>query len=921
MIDNQPKILVADDDALIRKAMVRTMAAAGYTIIQAADGEEALAQARTQQPDLILLDVNMPGLDGFQVLARLKADPQLAASYVVIVSGSRVDTDSRVQGLDAGADGYLTRPIGNRELVAQVQALLRIKRAEDALRHSEQRFRSLFAAAAAGIALSNTDGQILQANPALCRMLGYTEAELLDQNFFELTHPDDRAKNLTLHEQLVSGEIDHFVMEKRYLPKDGRIIWARVSVSIQRDTTGQPTAIIRISEDISQRKQAEETIRQRNETLALLYQAGQTLSQSLDPQTIYRRLYGWVSASIPCDAFFVAGYDHDEELIHCVYAIVEVQTIPADQLPPIPLEPEGMGTQSLVIRSGKPLLISNYQEYVARTITHYDVDKEGKVEEKEQADTNSALLVPMILAGRVVGVIQLMSNKKSAFSEEQLQLLESLAAYAVVAQNNALLFEKANQEIAERKQAEEELKESQALYGAIIACSPLPILSLDLDGIVLTWNEAAEEIFGWRAEEVIGQFNPIVPPGKDEQFADLRERIRAGESFTGFEIVRHNKAGESLNLSLSAAPIRNAQGEIVAIMASFEDITERKRVQAERNRWLEHQILAEREQAAQRLRLQQILDTVPDGVVLLDAAHAVTLANPAGQTLLRRLANMGQGEAIGQIGNESLTQLLASDQGHTQALQYDDGHFELLFRPMVPEEATDGGWVLLLRDVTAEFEQEQYMEVQQRLATVGELAAGIAQEHLPRIFDPFFTTKEPDKGTGLGLAQVYGIVKQHDGSIAVESMPGQGTTFTIYLPTFATPIQTDGTSLSIDQSLMGTETILLVEDNHIMRKSVADTLAELGYHVLEADNGVTAVNVLARKREGIDLVLSDVVMPQMGGVAFYQHIKQEYPSLPLLLLTGYPLGQEAPELVGLPWIAKPFTVQALVIKVRAMLGE
>lgn len=454
MIDNQPKILVADDDALIRKAAVRILAAAGYTVTQAADGEEAVALARVQQPDLILLDVNMPGLDGFQVLARLKADPQLAASYVVIVSGSRVDTDNQVHGLDAGADGYLTRDIGNRELVAQVQALLRIKRAEDALRHSEHRFRSLFAAAATGIALSNTDGQILQANPALCRMLGYTEAELVEQNFFELTHPDDRAENRTLHEQLVSGEIDHFVMEKRYLPKDGRIIWARVSVSTQRDTIGQPTAIISIAEDISQRKQAEETIHQRNETLALLYQAGQALSQSLDPQTIYRRLYGWVSTSIPCDAFFVANYDHDEELIHCVYAIIEGQTIPADQLPPIPLEPEGMGTQSIVIRSGKPLLISNYQEYMVRTITHYDVDKEGKVQEKEQADTNSALLVPMILAGRVVGVIQLMSHKENAFSEEQLQLLESLAAYAVVAQNNALLFEKANREIAERKRAE-----------------------------------------------------------------------------------------------------------------------------------------------------------------------------------------------------------------------------------------------------------------------------------------------------------------------------------------------------------------------------------------------------------------------------------------------------------------------------------
>jgi signal transduction histidine kinase/CheY-like chemotaxis protein len=334
MKDNKPTILVADDDALIRESAVRALTNAGYTVVQAADGEEALAQVRAQQPDLVLLDVNMPGLNGFEVLTRMKADPQLATSFVVIISGSRIDTESQIRGLETGADDYLTRPIGNRELVARVQAILRIKQAEEKLRQSEERFR------------------------------------------------------------------------------------------------------------------------QHNETLALLYQAGQTLSQSLDPQTIYQRLYGWVSASIPCDAFFVASYDHDQELIHCVYATIEGQNIPADQLPPIPLEPEGMGTQSIVIRSGKPLLISNYQEYMARTITHYDVNKKGKVQEQEQADTNSALLVPMILAGRVMGVIQLMSNQKDAFSAEQLQLLESLAAYAVVAQNNALLYEKANREIAERKRAE-----------------------------------------------------------------------------------------------------------------------------------------------------------------------------------------------------------------------------------------------------------------------------------------------------------------------------------------------------------------------------------------------------------------------------------------------------------------------------------
>ncbi len=126
-------ILVVDDDPLVRSSTTRFLKSSGYRVACAVDGEEALVHIQAHHPDLVLMDVNMPRLDGIDALRRIKADPALASTWVVIVSGSRVDTDSQAHGLEAGADGYIARPISNRELLARVQSILRIKAAEDAV--------------------------------------------------------------------------------------------------------------------------------------------------------------------------------------------------------------------------------------------------------------------------------------------------------------------------------------------------------------------------------------------------------------------------------------------------------------------------------------------------------------------------------------------------------------------------------------------------------------------------------------------------------------------------------------------------------------------------------------------------------------------------------------------------------------------
>jgi CheY-like chemotaxis protein len=209
--------------------------------------------------------------------------------------------------------------------------------------------------------------------------------------------------------------------------------------------------------------------------------------------------------------------------------------------------------------------------------------------------------------------------------------------------------------------------------------------------------------------------------------------------------------------------------------------------------------------------------------------------------------------------------------------------------------------------------------------TVSDTGAGIPPDVLPHVFDPFFTTKAPGKGTGLGLAQVYGIVTQHEGRIDVESQEGQGTTFTIYLP--ALPVRpTEAPALEMVDLIEGQgETILVVEDNAFTRRALVESLELLNYRVVEAESGQEALEILERfdseadrDAEQVALVLSDVVMPRMGGIALLQSMRERGLGVRVVLLTGHPLEKELENLrtdgsasLLADWLLKPVTLEQL----------
>ena len=286
--DHPARILIVDDKSTNRQLLEVMLRPEGFVLLSAASGEEALAIVAQQPPDLILLDIMMPGMDGYQVAGTIKGN-RATRNIPIIIITALDDRRARMIGLGAGAEDFLTKPVDRAELCVRVRNLLRLKAYGDYhdkysqklegevgsrtadLVESERLYRSTFDAAPVGIVHLGLDGQWLRVNQRLCDLLGYSREELQRIGVQELIQSEEGAGEAKSFRRMAAGTLNrHVVDEKRYRRQDGSFVWARVNMSVHRDAEGQPQHFISVIEDITEMKRAEQELRDSSEQLRSL---------------------------------------------------------------------------------------------------------------------------------------------------------------------------------------------------------------------------------------------------------------------------------------------------------------------------------------------------------------------------------------------------------------------------------------------------------------------------------------------------------------------------------------------------------------------------------------------------------------------------------------------------------------------------
>ncbi len=515
------------------------------------------------------------------------------------------------------------------------------------------------------------------------------------------------------------------------------------------------------------------------------------------------------------------------------------------------------------------------------------------------------------------------------------------------------------EEAAAQAQESAAQAEEQALrLSAVLDSSDDAIITKDLNGIVQSWNSAAERTFGYSAAEMVGQpVFRLVPPDLRAEEQEILGRIRAGEHVAHYETTRLRKDGRRILIALTISPIRDASGALIGASAIKRDITGQRELEAqlrqaqqleaigqlaggvahdfnnvlaaisgyvalalralppadpvradilgiqeaaERAAALTQQLLAfGRKQVMQPavVDLREVLDDTGRMLRRLIGEH-IDLAIRSGPVLSPVLADRGQ---LGQIIlNLAINARDAMPQGGRLTIEARDA-------PLTEEYAdahlavTPGPYVLL---------------------AVSDTGHGMTPEVKAHIFEPFFTTKPRGKGTGLGLSTVFGIVKQFGGHIFVYSEPGQGTTFKVYLP------RTEGAVVpaparASEPGLGGTETILVLEDDPSIRQVIRRFLEMSAYTVLEAGSPRQALELAGSYERRIDLLLTDVVLPEMSGRELADHLVRQRPGLLVLYMSGYTddaivhQGRLEPDTA---FLQKPFAPDALLRRIREVLG-
>jgi PAS domain S-box-containing protein len=697
-----------------------------------------------------------------------------------------------------------------------------------------------------------------------------------------------------------------------------------------------------IINDVTARHNAEEALKLRDSELSLHHKATQMFNSSLRLDQVFvavleevRRLMGVMGCSI----WLIE--EGTEELVCKQAAGTYGETLVGWRLAP------GEGLAGWVATHGESL------------ISQETLDDERHYKEVDLLigrDMHSILSVPLSVKGDVIGVLQVVDSQTERFNKKHLALLEPLAGSAAIAIDNARLYEKAQQEILIRKQAEEALRESENKYRTVLEANPDSVIVYDKAGKVSYLNPTFTNVFGWTLEECLGQrMDMFIPQKNRPETAEMIKKLLAGENLLAIQTHQNTKSGDIIPVSISSAIFYDSENQPAGSVVNLRDIREQKKLETQI-----HQ--AQKMEAIGTLAggiahdYNNLLMGILGNTSLMgfdlrsDHPHYERLKNiekyvQSGADLTKQLLGLAKGgkyevkpidindvmEKSSEMFNRTRKEIRihSNYQKDLWRVEADTSQIEqvLLNLYVNASQAMPGGGELYLKtknvvlddSYTRHFSLKggNYVKI-----SVRDTGTGMDDNIKKRIFDPFFTTKDIGRGTGLGLASAYGIVKNHGGMITVYSMIDKGSTFNIFLPASTKEVKQN---MMINQkTLKGTGTILLVDDEDMIIDVGSHILASLGYMPLLARSGKEAIDVYQKNRDRIAMVILDMIMPGMGGGETYDRLKKIDPEIRVLLSSGYSIDGQASEIIDRGcngFIQKPFNVIQLSRKIKEVLGR
>ncbi len=803
------------------------------------------------------------------------------------------------------------------------------KETEKALDLSRKEYETLFEEASDAIFYLNFDGTIRNVNKKACSLFGYSKEEFLDMKKLEVVSSEYRDDSYERLQKLIDGEkLDPY--KKVFKRKSGEGIPVEISISVILDENGRPSYIQSIVRDISFRVKAEKQ-------QVVISNISKAAISPISLDELYEEIHESLTEVIDTTNLFIAMYDRSTDLITFPYFIDEHDS----EVPVLKASDTDTGT-SKIIKSGKPYF--NTEKTIKEQVKTGDLDLIGTM-------AKVWLGVPLKIKNEVIGVIAVQSyTDYKMFTEHDIPLLE------VVADNIATAIS--------RKKAEEQIRESEKKFRTLVENAPMGIAYADIEGNLIDINSKMVEILGSPSVDDAKSKNMLTTPTlKEVGFSnDFRRCIESGDIVLSEKDYR-SSWGKEASLRYHLQSIRDTDDSITGILMIIEDITHIKKREIEKKELEEQLLQSQKLESIGRLAggiahdFNNILTGIMGFAEMLKikypdsdsteghAAKIIFSGTERAAELTKQLLGFARGGKYNPVVmniNETLTETIQVSEKifdktikvnlelseDAKLIEADHSQMTQVFTNLFinAKDAMPNGGTLHLKTENTyidpefksrypEFEVGEYVKIM-----ITDSGIGMSKDVRDYIFEPFFTTK--GEGTGLGLATVYGIVKNHSGHINVYSEPGYGTTFNIYFPVSEKNLEIE--EIKEESLAIGDATILVIDDeNHV--RSIADYLLKsLGYTVLLAEDGKKGLKVFREKMDDIDLVLLDMVMPNMAGKETFLEMKRIKPDVKVLLASGYSKEGKANDILEkgvLGFIQKPFKIKELSSAVNQIISD